>query len=115
MSLPAKYDTEVGERGVTLSGGQRQRISIARAILRKPRFLILDACTSALDSATEKAIQDGLQKLRATTTCIVIAHRFSSIEHADRVVVMENGRVVETGTPIGLNRPGSRFRSVLQL
>jgi ATP-binding cassette subfamily B protein len=114
MSLPQKYDTDVGERGVTLSGGQRQRISIARAILRKPRFLILDACTSALDSATEKAIQDGLQKLRATTTCIVIAHRFSSIEHADRVAVMEDGRLVEIGTPAELNRPGTRFRSVLQ-
>ncbi len=114
MSMPQKYDTEVGERGVTLSGGQRQRISIARAILRKPRFLILDACTSALDSATEKAIQDGLQKLRASTTCVVIAHRFSSIEHADRVAVMEDGRVVEIGTPAELNRPGTRFRSVLQ-
>lgn len=113
MDLPRQYDTEVGERGVTLSGGQRQRISIARAILRKPRFLILDACTSALDSATEKAIQDGLQKLRASTTCIVIAHRFSSIEHADRVAVMEDGRLVETGTPAELNRPGTRFRSVL--
>ncbi len=114
MSLPQKYDTDVGERGVTLSGGQRQRISIARAILRKPRFLILDACTSALDSATEKAIQDGLQKLRASTTCIVIAHRFSSIANADRVAVMEDGRLVEIGTPAELNRSGTRFRSVLQ-
>jgi len=115
MTLPQKYDTEVGERGVTLSGGQRQRISIARAILRRPRFLILDACTSALDSATEQAIQDGLQKLRASTTCILIAHRFSSIARADRVAVMEEGRLVEIGTLEELNRPGSRFRSVLQL
>lgn len=115
MTLPEKYDTVIGERGVTLSGGQRQRISIARAILRKPQFLILDACTSALDSATEKAIQDSLLKLHDSTTGIIIAHRFSSIEHADRIAVMEDGRIVETGTPAELNRPGTRFRSILQL
>ena len=114
MTLPQGYDTVTGERGVTLSGGQRQRISIARAVLRKPRFLILDACTSALDSATETAIQRGLLELRTVSTSIVIAHRFSSIEHADRVLVLDEGRLVESGTPAELNRPGTRFRSVLQ-
>ena len=114
MSLPEGYDTLVGERGVTLSGGQRQRISIARALLRKPPFLILDACTSALDSATEKAIQDSLAHLHKATTSIIIAHRFSSIATADRVAVMEAGRIVEIGSPAELDRPGSHFRKVLQ-
>ncbi|MBT3191859.1 MAG: ABC transporter ATP-binding protein [Verrucomicrobia bacterium] len=114
MSLPEGYDTVIGERGVTLSGGQRQRISIARAILRKPHFLILDACTSALDTKTEKAIQDGLIALRETTTSVIIAHRFSSIERADRVYVVEQGRIVESGTPNELNVPGTAFSRVMQ-
>jgi len=114
MSLPDGYDTVIGERGVTLSGGQRQRISIARAILRKPRFLILDACTSALDTNTEKAIQDSLNALRATTTCVIIAHRFSSIERADRVYVLQRGEITESGPPSELNRPGTIFSSVMQ-
>lgn len=115
MSLPNRYDTVIGERGVTLSGGQRQRISIARAILRKPAFLILDACTSALDSATEKAIQDSLATLGSNTTVIIIAHRFSSIEQADRVFVIENGEISESGTPNELKQNGHRFRSILRL
>ncbi len=114
MSLPNGYDTVVGERGVTLSGGQRQRISIARAILRKPRFLILDACTSALDTKTEQAIQDGLDALHATTTCVIIAHRFSSIERADRIYVLQQGAITESGSPAELNRPGTIFSSVMQ-
>ncbi len=114
MTLPQGYDTGVGERGVTLSGGQRQRISIARAILRKPQFLILDDCTSALDSATEKAIQDSLLALRPATTSIVIAHRFSSIRNADRVYVMHEGRIMENGSPSELDHPGTYFRSILQ-
>jgi len=115
MQQPEGYDTKVGERGVTLSGGQRQRISIARAILRKPRFLILDACTSALDSATERAVQEGLQSLPQTTTCIIIAHRLSSIEHADCVYVMDEGRIVEAGTPTELTRANTHFKRILQL
>ena len=112
--LPDGYDTEIGERGVSLSGGQRQRISIARAILRKPRFLVLDDSTSALDAATEKAIRDGLRTLGGTTTMIIIAHRFSSIAHADRVFVLDHGSVVETGTPADLNVAGTAFAKILQ-
>jgi len=114
ITMPQGYDTVIGERGVTLSGGQRQRISIARAILRKPRFLILDACTSALDTKTEKAIQESLSELRKTTTCVIIAHRFSSIESADIVHVMQNGHIVEAGSPAKLNTPGTIFSKVMQ-
>ncbi len=115
MAMPQGYDTMIGERGVNLSGGQRQRISIARAILRKPRFLILDACTSALDNQTEKAVQDGLRTLQPATTCIIIAHRLSSIEKADYVYVMEEGSILESGSPHTLNREGSHFSRILQL
>ncbi len=114
MSLPDGYDTEIGERGVTLSGGQRQRISIARAILRKPRFLILDACTSALDAVTEKAIQDSLASLSETTTTVIIAHRYSSIERVDCVYVLDGGRIIESGPPDELRAPGTAFNRVIQ-
>jgi ABC-type multidrug transport system fused ATPase/permease subunit len=114
MELPEGYDTVVGERGVTLSGGQRQRTSIARAILRRPRFLILDACTSAVDPLTEKAIQDGLAELRETSTVIIIAQRYSSIADADRVYVLRDGYVAEQGSPDQLNRPGTAFSQVLR-
>lgn len=114
MTMPDGYNTIIGERGVTLSGGQRQRISIARAILRKPRFLILDACTSALDTKTEKAIQESLIALRKTTTCVIIAHRLTSIEHADIIYVLQNGHIAESGTPAELNMPGTLFNQVMQ-
>ena len=112
-SMPDGYDTKIGERGVTLSGGQRQRLSIARAILRKPRFLVLDDCTSALDTGTEHAIVDSLDALSETSTMIIIAHRISSIARADKVLVLENGTVVEQGTPSQLNRPGTSFTRIL--
>ncbi len=115
MEQPDGYDTVIGERGVTLSGGQRQRISIARAILHKPRFLILDACTSALDTATERAVQEGLQSLSPGTTTIIIAHRLSSIEHADSIYVLDDGQIVESGPPDTLAREGEQFKRILQL
>ncbi|MBD3314558.1 MAG: ATP-binding cassette domain-containing protein [Chitinivibrionales bacterium] len=114
VSMPEGYDTVIGEKGVTLSGGQRQRLSIARAILREPRFLVLDDCTSALDTTTEQAIVGSLNALRRTTTLIIIAHRYTSIARADRVFVLESGRLVEEGRPERLNRPGSIFTKVLQ-
>ncbi|MBD3422784.1 MAG: ATP-binding cassette domain-containing protein [Chitinivibrionales bacterium] len=112
--LPKGYATKVGERGVTISGGQRQRLSIARALLRRPRFLILDDCTSALDTRTEKAIQESLLALRETSTMIIIAHRFSSIAKAARVFVLDHGNVVEQGPPDELNQPGTAMARVLQ-
>ncbi len=96
--FPDGYDTKVGERGVQLSGGQRQRVSIARAILRDPKVLILDEATSALDAKSEGVVQDALEKLQAGRTTLVIAHRLSTVRDADRIVVLDHGRIVESGT-----------------
>ena len=96
-ALPQGYDTVVGERGQRLSGGQRQRIALARAILKDPPLLILDEATAAVDNDTEAAIQRSLELITAERTTLVIAHRLSTVRHADRIVVMEGGRIVESG------------------
>jgi len=96
--LPEGYDTRIGERGVKLSGGQRQRLSIARAMLRDPAILVLDEATSAVDTETELYIQRALERLTADRTTFVIAHRLSTVRDADRILVLENGRVTERGT-----------------
>jgi len=110
MQLPNGYDTMAGERGANLSGGQRQRIAIARAILADPRILILDEATSALDAESEAAIHDALARLRHGRTVILIAHRASTVRLADRIVVMDRGRIVQDGTHAELIRQPGLYR-----
>ena len=98
MQMPDGFDTYVGERGTRLSGGQRQRISIARIFLKNPAILILDEATSALDTITEERIQHSFDSLMENRTSFVIAHRLSTVRNADRIIVIENGHVVEEGT-----------------
>ncbi len=97
LSFPKGYDTTVGERGVTLSGGQKQRVSIARAILGNPNILIFDDCLSAVDTETEEHILQNLKKVSIETTTLIISHRVSSVKHADSIIVLKDGRIIETG------------------
>jgi ABC-type multidrug transport system fused ATPase/permease subunit len=112
QSFPEGMNTQVGDRGIQLSGGQKQRIAIARAILKNPAILILDEATSALDSESEKLVQDALDRLMTNRTAIVIAHRLSTIRKADKIIVLQEGKIIEEGnheTLIGLNGAYARF------
>ena len=114
-ALPDGYATLVGEKGVNLSGGQRQRIAIARAILKNPRLLILDEATSSLDAESERLVQQALQRLMAGRTTVVIAHRLTTIQEADRIVVLNKGRIVEEGSHTTLMRQEGLYRHLYTL
>jgi ABC-type multidrug transport system fused ATPase/permease subunit len=97
MEMEHGYQTNIGDRGNKLSGGQRQRISIARAILKNPPILILDEATSSLDTESERLVQDALDRLMKNRTTMVIAHRISTIQHADEIIVLQRGEIIERG------------------
>lgn len=113
--LPQKYDSQVGERGSSLSGGERQRIAIARAILRDPRILILDEATSSLDAETESLIRDALDKLMQGRTSFIIAHRLYTVEHANRIVVIDNGTIAEIGSHQELIQKGGLYKHLYEI
>ncbi|WPZ11465.1 ABC transporter ATP-binding protein [Roseivirga spongicola] len=115
MELEHGYQTNIGERGGKLSGGQRQRISIARAIMKNPPILILDEATSALDTESEKLVQEALSNLMKNRTSVVIAHRLSTIQHADKIVVMDKGRIVEQGTHEELLKLGGIYHKLTHM
>jgi ATP-binding cassette, subfamily B, bacterial len=113
--LPRGYDTEVGDRGGLLSVGQRQRIAIGRALLKQPSIVILDEATSALDAESEAAVQDALRRLLAGRTTFVIAHRLATVVHADRILVLRDGRIAESGTHAELLDARGYYASLVQL
>lgn len=114
--LPKGYLTKVGERGVKLSGGQKQRIAIARAILKDPQLIILDEATSALDSESERLVQDGLKKLMQGRSALIIAHRLSTVMHADQILVLEKGTIIERGTHTELmKKQGGLYKKLFEM
>ncbi|RZM25817.1 MAG: ATP-binding cassette domain-containing protein, partial [Sphingomonas sp.] len=113
--LPDKLDTFLGEGGARLSGGQRQRIAIARALLRDAPILLLDEATSALDAESERLVQEALERLMATRTTLVIAHRLATVRAADRIVVMDEGRIVEQGNHAALIGRGGLYARLASL
>jgi ATP-binding cassette subfamily B protein len=113
--LPQGLDTPLGESGTRLSGGQRQRIAIARALVRNPRLVILDEATSALDTESERLVQEALVRLTQGRTTLIVAHRFSTIRHAHRIIVLQRGRIVEQGTQEELMSRRGQFYRLAQL
>lgn len=115
VQLPEGYDTNIGDRGSKLSGGQRQRLTIARALLKNPPILILDEATSALDSESEKLVQAALERLLENRTALVIAHRLSTVQHANEIIVLDAGRIAERGTHEQLMKEGKIYKKLVEL
>ncbi|HEV8096096.1 MAG TPA: ATP-binding cassette domain-containing protein, partial [Burkholderiales bacterium] len=113
--LPQTFDTQLGERGVTLSGGQRQRLSIARALVADRPILLLDEATSSLDAASERMVQQALEALARGRTTLVIAHRLATVQHANRIVVLDRGVIVAEGTHLELMRQGGLYANLATL
>ncbi|RKY68390.1 MAG: ABC transporter ATP-binding protein, partial [Candidatus Latescibacterota bacterium] len=115
LKLPKGYRTVVGDRGMKLSGGQQQRISIARAILKDPKILLLDEATSSLDTESERLVQRSLEELMKGRTTLIIAHRLSTVMNADRIVVIKDGRIIETGRHDELIAKGGFYKRLCQM
>ena len=114
IEFPEKFDTVLGERGVTLSGGQKQRTSIARAIIKNPGILVLDDSLSAVDTQTEEKILENLKKFMKTRTTIIISHRISTIKNADEIIVLDNGEIVQRGTHDQLIEHEGIYKSIYE-
>ena len=113
MGFSKKYDTVFGERGITLSGGQKQRVSIARALLKNPDIYLFDDCLSAVDTETEEAILNNLKKASRNRTTLIVSHRVSSAKNADKIIVLEAGKIIQEGTHDELSKPGRLLQRAL--
>ncbi|HRP59876.1 MAG TPA: ATP-binding cassette domain-containing protein, partial [Vicingus sp.] len=114
IEFPKGFKTRIGERGVTLSGGQKQRISIARAIIKEPKILIFDDCLSAVDTETEDIILENLERIMKNKTSLIVSHRVSSVKNADKILVIEHGEIIETGTHQSLMELGKVYHTMYQ-